>query len=146
MKRKFTSLFGPLLCALGLTSGFQAHAGFVPVAVTGFTADIVANGAGTVMSSTTSDMDGGNVGTRYAFMAPSYVSPTGAVPTVSLPASGLINSVATSGLSFQLAPYTANNSLRIAGTGTGCGHAYADDPARPGMFTCWAPRATAPAR
>ncbi|WP_201982906.1 fibronectin type III domain-containing protein [Hymenobacter rubidus] len=119
MKRSITRLFRPLLCALGLGASLQAQAGFTPVTVTGFTADIVANGTGTVISTTTSDMDGGNVNTRYAFMAPNYVSPTGATPTVSLPATGLINSVATSGLSFQLASYSANNSLRIASTGSG---------------------------
>ncbi|WP_460616742.1 fibronectin type III domain-containing protein [Hymenobacter ruber] len=119
MKRSFTRLFRPLLCALGVGMSYQAQAGFTPVTVTGFTADIVANGTGTVMSSTTSDMDGGAVNSRFAFVAPNFVSPTGATPTSSLPATGLINSVATSGLSFQLASYSANNSLRIAATGSG---------------------------
>ena len=119
MKGRFTHLLKPLLCALGVGVSYQARAGFTPAAVTGFTADIVANGAGTVMSSTTSDMDGGATNTRFAFVAPTFVNPSGASPTSSLPAGGLISSAATPGLTFQLASYSANNSLRIAGTGTG---------------------------
>src|SRR4051812_9128058 len=121
MNKLLTRLVAPLLCVagLGLTTHVRAQAGYVPVAVTGFTADVVANGAGPVSASTTADVDGGPVNSRFAFMAPTFVNPAGSSPFVSLPATGLIPSATTSGLSFQLAAYTGNNSLRIPGTGTG---------------------------
>jgi hypothetical protein len=108
-----------LLCTLGLGAALETHAALVPVAVTGYNADVVANGTGAATASTTDDVDGGAVNNRFNLMAPNFVSPTGATPTSFLPATGLINSVAMPGLSFQLAPYTANNSLRINGVGTG---------------------------
>jgi hypothetical protein len=92
---------------------------YAPVPVTGFTADVVANGAGPANTSTTADMDGGQVNIRYCYLASTFVSPTGAVPISSLPATGLINSQSTFGLNFQLAPYTGLNSLRIPTTGPG---------------------------
>ncbi|WP_460502935.1 hypothetical protein, partial [Hymenobacter agri] len=121
MKRTFTRVCKSLAWVLGLGISYQAQAGFTPVAVTGFTADIVANGTGTVMSSTTADMDGGGVNSRFAFVAPNFVNPAGASPTSALPATGLINSAVTAGLSFQLASYSANNSLRLPPAATGAG-------------------------
>lgn len=94
---------------------------YTPVAVTGFTDDVIANGRGPAASSTTNTVDFGLVNNRFSFVAPDYVSPTGATVTTPtpLPLNGLISSSTTSGLWFQLASYSANNSLRIAGTGSG---------------------------
>ncbi|MFD2718483.1 T9SS type A sorting domain-containing protein [Hymenobacter monticola] len=119
MRNTFTSFRTLALLTLGLGTLPAAHAALIPVAVTGYNADVVANGAGTVTSSTTDDVDGGAVGNRFNFMAPTFVNPTGAAPTTSLPANGLFTSATTAGLTFQLAPYAANNSLRINGVGTG---------------------------
>lgn len=96
-----------------LASGSQLHAQYSPVAVTGYTADVVAEGTGAVLALTTNDVDGAN----YNFMAAGYTNPANVTTTRGLPANGIINTVvaATPGLSYQLAPYTANNSLRIAG-------------------------------
>jgi hypothetical protein len=106
---------------LGLTGArlATAQSTYTPVTVTGFTDDIVANGAGPASTSTTNPADQGVAGNRFAYIAPTFVSPVSGAPTRSLPASGLINSVPTPGLTFQLASYTGNNSLRIAGTGSG---------------------------
>lgn len=105
----------PLLVALLALSGFAAKAAFIPVAVTGYNADVVANGPGSAVISAPQDVDGAG----YAFMAPDY-NPSGSTfPTRFLPATGLVNSATTAGLSFQMASYSANNSMRIAGTGTG---------------------------
>jgi hypothetical protein len=104
-----------MLCALGVGLTGAAYAAPVPVAVTGYTADVVADGTGAATARTTTDFDGAS----YALMAVGYTNPTGSVATSGLPASGLINSANTSGLSFQLAAYTANNSLRLATAGTG---------------------------
>src|SRR4051812_42483549 len=109
MKRTTTTFRKLVLCALGLSASATAHAAFLPITVTGFNADVVANGTGAVAASTTDDVDGGAVGNRFNFMAPSFVSLTGAAPTTYLPATGLFTSAATSGLSFQLGAYTGNN-------------------------------------
>lgn len=107
------SLKMPVLM-LAMACSLQAKAGFVPVAVTGYNADVVANGVGSATTSTTADVDGAN----YAFMANDF-NPSGALPTSYMPPSGMVYSTFTSGVTFQLAPYNANNSLRIASTGTG---------------------------
>jgi hypothetical protein len=108
MKRSLLALSMAVLASL------SAHATYVTVPVTGFNADVVANGSGPASASTTNDVDGAN----YGFMAASY-NPAGTPPTQYLPTGGLVNSAATTGLSFQLASYSSNNSLRISGTGTG---------------------------
>ncbi|XZF13068.1 GEVED domain-containing protein [Chitinophagaceae bacterium MMS25-I14] len=101
-----------LTSLLGVCAFFSAHATFTTVAVTGYTADVIANGSGTASTSTNNDVDGGG----YAFMASSY-NPSGTIfPTQFLPSTGLLNSVATSGLSFQLASYSSNNDLRLSAT------------------------------
>src|SRR6478672_367239 len=78
----------------------------------GFNADVVANGIGTSLSSTTTDVDGVN----FAFVSRDFQL-TAASPalTYGLPINGLINSVVASpaGLSYQLAPYGGTNSLRL---------------------------------
>lgn len=112
--RFFLRLRRTILCGAFLACVLDAKAAFVPVPVTGYTADVVANGAGTALSSITADVDGAG----YAFMAADF-NPLGALPTAYLPPSNMVYSVATSGVTFQLAPYTVNNSLRLAGTSSG---------------------------
>src|SRR6478609_2784775 len=85
-----------------------------PVPVTGFTADVIADGTGSASTSTTDNVDGGN----YNLVAQNFVNPANQSPTSFLPGNGLINSIATPGLTFQLAPYTGNNSLRLTATTT----------------------------
>jgi hypothetical protein len=90
---------------------------YTPVTVTGFSADVIANGSGSATSSTSVDFDGSG----YNLVAQNFVSPTNQTPAAFLPTNGIITSAATTGLTYQLAPYTSNNSLRITGTGTGSG-------------------------
>src|SRR5688572_5705784 len=96
--------------------GLQAQT-YTPVTLTGFNADVVANGTGAASASTTADVDNLN----YAFVTQNFVNGAAQTPTSFLPANGTINSAmaTTPGLTFQLAPYTGNNSLRIRGIGTG---------------------------
>ncbi len=101
-----------LLCLL--CPAYVVRAAFVPVAVTGYNADVVSNGVGTALSSITADVDGAG----YAFMAADF-NPLGALPTAFLPPNNMVYSVATSGVAFQLAPYSANNSLRLTATNSG---------------------------
>lgn len=110
-----------LLALLALTSlgPVRAQITYTPVAVTGYTDDVVADGAGPAASSTTSPADQGVAGNRFCYVAPNYVSPTGVTPVASLPGSRVVSSVLTPGLTFQLAPYNGPNSLRIAGTSLG---------------------------
>ncbi|KMQ61566.1 hypothetical protein ACM46_16300 [Chryseobacterium angstadtii] len=82
--------------------------------VNGFNADLIANGNGPASSSTTQSVDDPVNG--YVFMSTDFINGSNVAPTSGLPSNGLINSVNTSGLSFQLAPYTADNSLRLENT------------------------------
>lgn len=86
-----------------------------PVTLSGYNADVVADGSGAVSASTSIDLDGAS----FNLVANGYVNPANLSPTSSLPANGTINSAATTGVTFQLAPYTGNNSLRIATPGSG---------------------------
>ncbi|TRW22660.1 hypothetical protein FMM05_17430, partial [Flavobacterium zepuense] len=84
--------------------------------VTGYNADVIANGVGSATSSTTSPVDNAN----YAFMSNDFLPPTLTTPpTYGLPATGLITSLvaATPGLTYQLGPLSGNNSLRFGVTG-----------------------------
>ena len=113
MKRTVTRAFRLALCALGLGSTLAAQAAYVPVTLTGLTADVIANGTGTSLASSTIGVDEGN----YVFMAQDF-NPTG---TSYLPNNGLVTSAATAGLTYQLAAYTGSNSLRIPATSPGQG-------------------------
>jgi hypothetical protein len=105
-----------ILFAIALAAGYRSYAQtLTPVTLTGFTADVVADGSGTVAANTSTDLDGAS----FNFVANGYVNPSNQSPTSSLPANGTINSATTTGVTFQLAPYTGNNSLRIATPGTG---------------------------
>ena len=82
------------------------------VGLTGFTADVIAEGATfTPGTTTTADVDGGG----YCFLIQSFTA--FGTPDAYLPNSGFISSATTPGLNFQLASATANNSLRLATQG-----------------------------
>ncbi|THU39269.1 hypothetical protein FAM09_12205 [Niastella caeni] len=99
-------LIGIMLMLLSLVGKAQTVS---PVTVTGFTADVIANGA-TFAGSVTADVDGAG----YYFLNQSFTA--FGTPTYYLPTTGIINSAATSLVSFQLADASANNSLRLAAT------------------------------
>nr|GFD58246.1 hypothetical protein [Tanacetum cinerariifolium] len=84
MKKPFTSILKLLLLALAWGPGTTAwgQTTYSPVALTGFTGDIIANGAGAVSATTTVDIDGAAAtgGTGYCLMAQDYVGPAGQVP------------------------------------------------------------------
>jgi len=115
---RFCCLLGGLV---GMSQLASAQITYTPAAVTGYSADVIAEGAGTVASKTTNTIDRGNATVRWCFANTTYVNPTGQTPVRALPASGLLPSAVTTtpGLTFQLAPATANNSLRIDGAGAG---------------------------
>ena len=92
-----------------LFTGVVANAQYSTVPVTGFTADVILDGNS--LTSATADVDGGS----FYFLDSSF-SALG-TPTYALPATGLLHSVTTSGLNFQLAPASGNNSVRLATSG-----------------------------
>jgi trimeric autotransporter adhesin len=98
---------------LGIVLSLLSCAGFAqtvtPVPVTGFNADVIANGP-VFPGSVTEDVDGG----KYYFLNQSFTA--FGTPTNYLPNSGLINSAASSLVSFQLAGASVNNSLRLSTT------------------------------
>ncbi len=98
------------LSVLLLTS-YCAQATFVPVSLSGFNHDVVANGVGNATASTTIAVDNAN----YDLVAPDFKAVAGnSAPSAALPANGLINSAQTSGLTYQLASYTGNNALVLS--------------------------------
>jgi PKD repeat protein len=89
----------------------NAHAAYVPLTVNaGFNTDVIANGVGTGLVTTTGDCDAFN----DAYVSNGWQqTSSSALCTTGLPATGLVNSAATAGLTFQLGNYSANNDLRI---------------------------------
>lgn len=82
----------------------------------GFNADVIANGVGSSASSTTIDVDG----VSFNFVSKDFqLTSTSAPLTYGLPINGQFTSAvaATPNLPFQLADYSANNSLRLATIG-----------------------------
>lgn len=91
---------------LGLmTLVFTTRAAYVPVALSGFNKDLIANGTGPAINSVSGGFDNAN----YAFVAQDF----GGGPTYFLPTSGTLTSVTTPGLTYQLASYSANNTLHL---------------------------------
>jgi len=98
----------------------KAHAqNYEPLSVTsGFTADVIANGIGNANVSTTIAVDDAN----FNFLTNNFqATASSPVQASGLPSTGIIQSAATPGLTYQLGPLSASNSLRIVsqnGTGT----------------------------
>lgn len=104
------------LCALiPLMSLSVAAQEYVHLTVTsGYNADVVANGTGNASASTSIQVDNDS----FAFLSTDFLSPDNDSYSSALPAAGLVNSAATAGLSFQFAPFSGNNSMRIPTTAT----------------------------
>lgn len=116
MKRKLRLAIGSILL---LAAGMSYGQTYQPLTVSsGYNQDVIANGTGAAASSTTSDID--NSG--YAFLSADYrANSASSAPAYSLPANGVITSLANSSVVFNLAPYTGNNALKLvedASTGT----------------------------
>lgn len=100
---------------------FTTHFVSVPIEVTGFNEDVIANGIGPMASSTTNTVDN----TNFCFLSEDWqLDIDSPALTVGLPEGGLIisNPVEGSGVTYQMSPfsnpYEGNNSLRIATTDT----------------------------
>lgn len=118
MKKKLLHILPCVAAAFAFNQAKAQDYQAIPIA-TGLNADVIANGIGTPLSSTTIDIDGVN----YNYISTDFQLNAESDPlTYGVPSNGLINSIveATPGLSFQLAPLSGNNSLRLdADTTTG---------------------------
>lgn len=108
-----------LLCFVfaALFSSGAAFATYDSLAISsGYNQDVIANGVGTASATTTDDIDGAN----YAYVANGWQQTSSSTAcTTGLPADGVINSALTTGLQYQLADYSSNNSLRLTGSNNG---------------------------
>lgn len=102
---------------VGTAAGQQAS--YVPVQVTGYNADVIANGQGPAARSTTHTVDRGDTRERWCFADSTFRTPAGLRPTRALPPSGFFRSRTTQGLTYQMGSSSGNNSLRIDGAASG---------------------------
>jgi hypothetical protein len=114
MKVKLLPLAGMVFSTMFITQLKAQEYQPMPIQ-SGFNADVIANGVGPSASSTNNDVDG----VSYAFVSKDFQLTAASTPlTYGLPINGIINSAvgSTSGLSYQMASYSANNSLRLQNT------------------------------
>ncbi|MCX8531706.1 T9SS type A sorting domain-containing protein [Chryseobacterium luquanense] len=109
---KVKRLFG--LAAVVALFGTQKVAAqyYYPVAVSGFTQDVIANGIGSSAVSVTSPVDDAN----FAYISRDFqATATTPAPTYGLPATGQFMTIVTGtpGLTYQLASYSGSNSLKL---------------------------------
>lgn len=104
------------LLSLGLVVAFAvANAQtYQTLSLSGFNADVIANGTGPSLGSTNMSLDKDT--DNFAYMSRDFkLTATSSALTYGLPINGLITSAvaSTNGLTYQLASYNANNSLRL---------------------------------
>lgn len=113
---KINRFFGIISLAFALSSSGLSAQYYYPVAVSGFTQDVIANGVGNASSSTTSSVDVVDL----AYVSKDFQA-TSASPalTYGLPVTGQFMTVntLTPGLTFQLAPYSGSNALKLIANG-----------------------------
>ncbi|WP_332452934.1 fibronectin type III domain-containing protein [Chryseobacterium aquaticum] len=104
-----------LLGALGIfTSSLALAQNYQTMPIqSGFNEDVIANGIGSALSSTTNILDGDS----YVYVAKNFQANSTSTPiTYGVPVDGIINSVvaSTPGLSYQLGNLSGSNSLRLS--------------------------------
>lgn len=108
MKRRLQNLF----CIFGtvLATGLYAQEYQQLTFSSGLNADVIANGVGSANLSTSVGVDNAN----FAFVSNDFQATSSSVaPAYGLPSTGIINSLVTTGLSYQISSYTGNNVLRL---------------------------------
>ncbi len=97
-----------------LAASTAAAQNFQPMLISsGLNSDVIANGVGSSAVTTSTDVDG----VSFAFVSRDFQLSSSSTPlTYGLPNDGIVNSVVstTPGLSYKLASYSANNSLKLA--------------------------------
>lgn len=110
---KINQFLGIASLMLAISSSSLMAQYYHPVAVTGFTQDVIVNGIGTAVSSTTSAVDDAS----FAYVVKDFqVIANTVMPPFGLPVTGQFMTTVTStpGLTYQLAPYSGNNSLKLS--------------------------------
>ena len=103
-------VLGLLTSSLALAQNYQT----MPIQ-SGFNEDVIANGIGTALSSTSAILDGDS----YVFVAKNFqATATSPAITYGVPIDGIINSavISTPGLSYQLGNLSTVNSLKLSNT------------------------------
>lgn len=98
------------------TGSFTAQLSYTPLAVTGFTQDVIANGTGPASGSTTSSVDNSvSGGANFAYLSIDY-KPNAGSPnlTYGLPVNRSLTSPNVTGLNYIMQNYSTSNSLRLA--------------------------------
>jgi hypothetical protein len=97
------------------TGNFTAQIGYTPLEISGFSADVIANGVGPADGSSTHSVDSGSANNAYLCIDYKPLSNSTAL-TYGLPVNRTLNSPNTTGLQYLLANYSGNNSLRLSAT------------------------------
>ncbi|WP_072922664.1 T9SS type A sorting domain-containing protein [Chryseobacterium sp. OV279] len=109
-------IFFLIMLMFGFASNFECQAYDKMKIIGGFNADVIANGTGLAVGSTSVGFDGSN----NNLVSIDFKAASGSLSrSFGLPANGIINSVVAStfGLSYQLASYSMSNSLRMTANG-----------------------------
>lgn len=85
----------------------------------GFNQDVIVNGQGPAVSSSTAGVDSTGIILANCLMANNFQPTAAPPPAYALPMSGVINSAVTAGLSYQLGSYSVSNSLWLRGIASG---------------------------
>ncbi len=110
---KTNRFFGIASLAFLLASSGLSAQYYYPVSVSGFTQDVIANGVGNANTSTTTSVDA----VDFAYVAKDFqATATSPVLSYGLPVTGQFMTVNTStpGLTFQLAPYSGSNAIKLS--------------------------------
>ncbi|MFL9844099.1 GEVED domain-containing protein, partial [Flavobacterium rhizosphaerae] len=105
-------------CGDYANGSFTAQEGYTPLDVTGFTQDVIANGTGLALNSTTASVDSDNPGANFAYMSLDYkLNEASPNATFGLPVNRRLTSSTNSSLQYILQDYSDENSLRLPNNG-----------------------------
>ena len=97
------------------TGSFVAQLGYTPLDVTGFTADVIANGIGAAATTSTHSVDSQTANNAYFCIDYKPLSTSNTL-TFGLPVNRTLTSANPTDLKFLLSNYSGNNSLRLSAT------------------------------
>jgi hypothetical protein len=108
---RISCLAATVLAALAALAAPATAQVYVPIPVTGYTQDVIADAVGTASGTTTSAFDQGSGNANNVFFEQGYAGGTGSGGN-GLPPDGAI--ITSANRSYQLGPISGNNSLRLS--------------------------------